>query len=209
MLQFTSDELQRMDRFYRANLLSAVSGIKPTMLVGTKNNGIANLALFQNIVHLGANPALIGIINRPREATTHTLENIEQTGWFTLNSVHASFVEAAHQTSAKYASGISEFEATELTEMYLDGIPVPFVKESHLHIALQLEEIMPIKQNNTFLIIGKVETLQMPSGILQPDGFVDIENLEMVCSSGLDSYYTTKKLNRFSYPKPGKPIATI
>jgi flavin reductase (DIM6/NTAB) family NADH-FMN oxidoreductase RutF len=209
MIQFTSDDLRDMDRFYRANLLSSMSGIKPAMLVGTINKGISNLAMFQNIVHLGANPALIGIINRPREATTHTLENIEQTGWFTLNSVHASFVEAAHKTSAKYDAGISEFEETGLTPFYAKDIPVPFVKESHLKLALQLEEIVPIKQNGTFLIIGKVVYLQLPDSILQQDGFVDIENLELVCSSGLDSYYSVKKMSRLSYAKPGKPIAHI
>jgi flavin reductase (DIM6/NTAB) family NADH-FMN oxidoreductase RutF len=209
MIPFSSDDLQNMDRFYRANLLSAMSGIKPCMLVGTANKGIANLALFQNIVHLGANPALVGIINRPREATPHTLENIEQTGWFTLNSVHASFVEAAHQTSAKYDADISEFEATGLTPFFAKDIPVPFVKESHLKLALQLEEIVSIKQNGTFLIIGKVVYLQLPDGVLQQDGYVDIENLDLICSSGLDSYYTPKKVSRFSYAKPGKPIVHI
>jgi flavin reductase (DIM6/NTAB) family NADH-FMN oxidoreductase RutF len=209
MIQNTGDDLQRMERFFRANLLSGISGIKPAMLVGTKNNGVANLALFQNIVHLGANPALIGIINRPREATTHTLENIEQTGWFSLNSVHASFVEAAHQTSAKYHSNESEFVEAKLTEIHKEGIPVPFVNESHIKIALQLEEVIPIKQNGTFLIIGKVQYLQIPDGILQSDGFIDIENLELVCSSGLDCYYTPSKIARLTYAKPGNIAASI
>jgi flavin reductase (DIM6/NTAB) family NADH-FMN oxidoreductase RutF len=81
-------EIGEWDRFYRANFINSLSGFKPVSLVSTINAaGISNLAIFSNIVHIGADPALVGFINRPREAAPHTIENIEQTGYYTINHI--------------------------------------------------------------------------------------------------------------------------
>ena len=37
---------------------------------------------------------------------------------------------------------------------------------------------------------------------IKEDGFIDIESLNTVCVSSLDSYHTTNNLNRFKYAKP-------
>jgi flavin reductase (DIM6/NTAB) family NADH-FMN oxidoreductase RutF len=88
------EELNSYDRFYRANLINSLSGFKSASLIGTKNkDGISNLAIFSNIVHLGADPALIGFVNRPLEAAPHTLTNIETTGFYTINHIHADWAD--------------------------------------------------------------------------------------------------------------------
>jgi flavin reductase (DIM6/NTAB) family NADH-FMN oxidoreductase RutF len=116
MQHFTIQEVQTRDRFTRANFINCMSGFKSASLVATVNTkAIPNLAIFNNIVHLGADPALIGIVNRPREAAPHTLANIEATGEYTINLFTKEQIKAAHQTSAKYAAGVSEFEATGFT----------------------------------------------------------------------------------------------
>ncbi|MFM7014825.1 MAG: flavin reductase family protein, partial [Bacteroidota bacterium] len=113
------DDLNSYDRFYRANLINSLSGFKSASLIGTKNEAeISNLAIFSNIVHLGADPALIGFVNRPREAAPHTLKNIEATGYYTINHISNEMIDNAHQTSAKYPEGKSEFEACGFTEEY-------------------------------------------------------------------------------------------
>ena len=72
-------EIQSWDRFTRANFINTLSGFKSLSLIGTVNGkGISNLAIFSNIVHLGADPALIGFINRPLEAAPHTLQSIQK-----------------------------------------------------------------------------------------------------------------------------------
>ena len=73
-------DLQGFDRFTRANILNSLSGFKSASLIGTVNkNGQANLAIFSNLVHIGADPALVGFINRPLDAAPHTLSNIQET----------------------------------------------------------------------------------------------------------------------------------
>ncbi|MCU0334328.1 MAG: flavin reductase [Chitinophagaceae bacterium] len=210
MAEYSAADLAGMERFYRANLLSALSGPKAAMLVGTSSpEGRHNLALFQNIVHLGANPALIGLINRPREATPHTLAHIESTGWYTLNSVHPHLLRQAHQTSAKYNDDTSEFDATGLTPLLRPGIPAPFVAESLVQVALQLVEIMPIRHNGTYLIIGEVQYCSLPASAMAPDGAVHLQQLEAVCSTGLDTYYTLGQRTRLQHARPDRPAAEL
>ena len=66
--------------------MNSLSGFRPVSLIATINEqGVSNLGVFSNIVHLGADPALIAFINRPREAAPHTIRNIEIRGKYTIN----------------------------------------------------------------------------------------------------------------------------
>lgn len=162
------------------------------------------MGIFSNLVHIGADPALIGYINRPLEAAPHTLTNIQTTGVYTINHIHPEMIAAAHQTSAKYPEGISEFQAVGLTEEFVPDIAAPFVKESRVKYALELQEIIPIKLNNTFLVIGKVQHVILHDDIVQPDGFLELTLSESICSGGIDGYYRTQLIGRYEYAKPDK-----
>ena len=210
MQHFSAADFLSWERFYRANVISGLSGFKPAFLIGTQDlSGRPNLALFQNIVHLGANPALIGLVNRPREASPHTLANLEATGWLSLNAVGASFVEQAHQCSAKYEDGISEYDATGLTLLQRPGIPVPFVAESPVQVVLRVEQVMPLPLNGTHFIIGSVQQFFLADGLLGPDGYLCAEKADLVCTAGLDAYYLPARIGRFAYAKPGKEVTPI
>lgn len=199
----TIQDLNNFSRFNRANLINSISGFKPASLIATcDKNGNTNLAIFSNIIHLGADPALVGFINRPREAAPHTLANIEATGSYTINHIQEDIIEKAHQTSAKYAQDISEFDAVGLTPQYLPEITAPFVKESKVKYSLSLVEIIPIKHNNTFLILGSIQHLLFPPEILSDDGFLDLVQAGSICSLGIDAYYKTSFLKRLPYAKP-------
>ena len=206
MQQFTPAEWQSWERFYRANFINSLTGFKSASLIGTINaQGVPNLGMFSSIVHIGSDPALIGYINRPVAAAPHTLANIKANGFYTVNHIHPSFVEKAHQTSAKYPDEVNEFKEVGLNEEYLDGIPVPFVKESAIKYLLSLKEIVPITLNATFLVIGQLEQVLIDPS-LQPtaDGFLELDQIGSICSNGLDAYYKTTLIDRYAYAKPGK-----
>jgi flavin reductase (DIM6/NTAB) family NADH-FMN oxidoreductase RutF len=203
MISIKAAELNSMERFYRGNLINCISGFKPVSLIGTADEeGRHNLAVFSNIFHLGADPALIGFINRPRAAAPHTLSNIEATGVYTINHIQPSIAAQAHQTSAKYPEGCSEFEATGLEPEFLDEVKAPFVKGSPVKFSLQLEEVNPIKINGTYLVIGRINNIYLAEGLLEEDGFLALERASTLCSLGLDAYYTTAPLARYAYAKP-------
>ncbi len=208
MQQFTPAEWQSWERFYRANFINSLTGFKSASLIGTINaQGVPNLGMFSSIVHIGSDPALIGYINRPLAAAPHTLANIKANGFYTVNHIHASFVDKAHQTSAKYPDEVNEFTEVGLTEEYLEGINVPFVKESSIKYLLSLKEIIPITLNATFLVIGHLEQVLIDPS-LQPtsDGFLHLDQAGSISSNGLDAYYKTELIDRYDYAKPGIPV---
>jgi flavin reductase (DIM6/NTAB) family NADH-FMN oxidoreductase RutF len=211
MQQFTPVEWQSWERFYRANFINSLTGFKSASLIGTINaQGVPNLGMFSSMVHIGSDPALIGYINRPVAAAPHTLANIKSNGFYTVNHIHPSFVDKAHQTSAKYPDEVNEFKEVGLTEEYLEGINVPFVKESSIKYLLSLKEIVPITLNATFLVIGQLEQVLIDPS-LQPtaDGFLELDQIGSICSNGLDAYYNTTLIDRYSYAKPYEPIQKI
>jgi flavin reductase (DIM6/NTAB) family NADH-FMN oxidoreductase RutF len=211
MQQFTPAEWQSWERFYRANFINSLTGFKSVSIIGTINaQGVPNLGLFSSIVHIGSDPALIGYINRPIAAAPHTLANIKANGLYTVNHIHASFLARAHQTSAKYKDEVNEFTEVGLTEEYIEGIQVPFVKESPIKYVLSLKEILPITLNDTFLVIGQLEQVLMDAS-LQPttDGFLHLDQAGSICSNGLDAYYNTTLIDRYAYAKPDKPAEKL
>jgi flavin reductase (DIM6/NTAB) family NADH-FMN oxidoreductase RutF len=205
MQQFTPTQWQSWERFYRANFINSLTGFKSASLIGTINaQGVPNLGMFSSMVHIGSDPALIGYINRPIAAAPHTLANIKANGLYTVNHIQASFLDKAHQTSAKYPDEVNEFTEVGLTEEYIDGVNAPFVKESQIKYLLSLKEIVPITLNNTFLVIGQLEQVLIDPA-LQPttDGFLHLDQAGSICSNGLDAYYNTSLIDRFTYAKPG------
>ena len=202
---YSLDDILHLDKRFRTQLINSLSGFKSANLIGTAaENGRTNLAIFSSVVHVGANPPLVGMISRPHSVPRHTLENILETGYYTINQVHQSIVEKAHQTSARYDG--SEFEAVQLTPEYIDDFSAPYVKESIIKMGLQLEEVVDIKLNGTKFIIGKIIQLIVPDSFINEDGKINIEQAKTVAVSGLDTYHTTQELVRLPYAKPDKII---
>lgn len=203
MQHINQDQLVKMTSRYRALMINSLSGFKSANLIGTCNKeNINNLAIFSSVFHLGASPALVGFITRPDSVERHTLENIKQTKQFTINQVNESFWQEAHQTSARYSENECEFKETGLTPENIDGVNAPFVKESRLKYAVTLQEIVPIQLNGTLLVIGEITDIMCDEEAIGNDGYIDIECLNTVMVSGLDSYHTSKRLSRLSYAKP-------
>lgn len=204
MTIYNTTHIESWERFYRANFINSLTGFKSVNLIGTINtDGQINLGIFSSIVHIGSNPALIGYINRPIKAAPHTLANIKATEIYTINHIHPTFLQKAHQTSAKYEDGVSEFEEVGLTPEFQENIKAPFVKESNIKYALSLQEIIPIQLNETFLVIGKVISIQIEQDIVSKDGFLQLDKANTLCSNGIDGYYSTELLDRYQYAKPG------
>ncbi len=65
----TRQAIDQMERRYRANFINSVTGCKQVHLLGTVNEGgQANLAVVNSVFHVGANPALLGVVFRPARA---------------------------------------------------------------------------------------------------------------------------------------------
>ena len=203
MQHITAENIASLDKRYRANLINSLTGFKSVALVGTCNNqGLSNLAIFSQIIHVGANPPLVGILFRPHTVSRHTLENILDTGAFTINHISKKFVKEAHHTSARWER--SEFEACGLQEEYSKSLKAPYVKGAAVQLGCEFAERQNINANETVFIIGSIVEVRLMDGIVQKDGFVDLEKAGTLCASGMDSYHSTQKVARYSYAKPDR-----
>ena len=202
-MHISKEDLNGFDRIKRLNIINSISGIKPANLIGTVSpKGITNLAIFSSVVHLGSNPALIGMITRPEGKNgRHTYDNLISTGFYTINNVTESMIQRAHYTSAKFEHELSEFDQCNFEPEYLNKFQSPYVKESTLKIGLTFRETVPIKANNTELIIGEVLDLHIHDAALTEEGYINLERLNTAGISGLNSYYGLSKLSDFPYAR--------
>ena len=201
-VQITASDLIQMEQRKRAHLINSVGGFKSVCLIGTVDKiGQTILAIFSSIVHIGANPPLISFIMRPDSVERHTLANILETGSYTINHLNASIYKQAHQSSARYAKEVSEFDATGLSTEYKGNCKAPFVKESNVQLELDFKQRIDLTINNTIMIIGEIKNIYFPEGCMQEDGFLDIEKAGTITCSGLDSYHLSKSLARLPYAK--------
>jgi len=203
MRTFNYSDILNLEKRDRVQLITHITGPRSAHLIGTYNSDkTTNLAIFNTISHIGSNPPYLGFIMRPTTVERHTYNNIKSNGYFTVNQVHSEFYKKAHQTSAKYAEGVSEFKATGLTSEILESFEAPFVKESQIKIGLSFQEEQSIKCNNTILIIGRIEKIFLPESALSNQLILNHQNMDTICASGFDTYYTVQKMDQLDYARP-------
>jgi flavin reductase (DIM6/NTAB) family NADH-FMN oxidoreductase RutF len=201
-MNINRDHISVMEKRFRTTFINSLPGYKCLQLLGTvSEEGITNLGLFNSVFHLGGDPALLGMIFRPDGDDHDSLKNIIQTREYTLNNVLPEWFKQAHQTSARFPSGHSEFEPCGFKESYLEGFKAPFVVQSSIQIGLEMRELIDISINNTKMLIGEIVHVSMDDSILESDGNVDHLKAGTVTVTGLDSYFTTSHLGRLAYAK--------
>ncbi len=214
-MQLNQQEIQGLDKEFRRAFINSLAGFRQAVLVGSLSaQGQSNLAIFNSLIHLGANPALFGLINRPDSVQRDTLQNIESQGVYTLNFVAGADYQKAHQTSARYPLGVSEFEQVGFEEQYRPSLeapfepqstttfPAPFVAGAMVQIGMKFEERVELKINGTVLLIGSIQSVYIDDALVAVDGFVNLSEAGVLVSQGLDAYFTTSPLGRLPYAKP-------
>lgn len=204
-MHINRDDLAELPQRYRANLINGIAGFKPVNLIGTADpQGHPNLAVFSSLFHLGASPALLGMIIRPAPSGTerHTLDNINSRQQFTINSVAPEMTAAAHQTSARYPQSVSEFEAVGVTPLWLPDFSAPFVAESAIQLGMALRQMTHIALNDTFMVVGEIVSLAIAGEYVSEDGSVNLVGAGATVATGLDRYHTVNRGSRYAYAKP-------
>lgn len=197
------NEIARMEQRYRTAFINSLAGFRQAVLVGTRSvDDHTNLAIFNSLIHLGANPALFGLISRPDSVPRDTLQNITDTKAYTLNFIRAAHYKKAHQTSARYQKTVSEFEKAGFTPCYQSVSHAPFVEEAVVKIAMKFEDSISIPLNGTVLIIGSVLQVDIDENLIGDDGFVNLSASDVLISQGLDAYFVSKEIGRMPYAKP-------
>lgn len=205
MKHFNPASLSAADRFFRANLMNCLTGIKPALLIGSVDGkGRNNLALFSSVFHLGADPALIGFVQRPLADYSHTYKNIVSSGYYTINHVPEKMAAEAHHTSAKFGDEDSEFVRCGFTARPDRGFPAPYVAESRIQMGMRFVREIPVPENGTRLMIGEVQEVWVDERLVAPDGNLLLGDGASLGAGGLETYYSLVAVGRFAYAKPDR-----
>ena len=203
MQAFDAERVASLDKVHRINLANSATGFKSANLIATRGaDGHTNVAIFSSVAHLGSNPPLLGFVLRPTTVPRGTYANILETKRFTVNHVTAPIIYDAHQSAAKYRHGDSEFNHTSLEEEYIDGVEVPFVKQSPVRILCTYLNEYPIAENRTVHIIASMDTIYCDESILGEDCWIDLGKGGVVTLDGFDGYASVRVIDRLSYPRP-------
>ncbi|WP_367867683.1 flavin reductase family protein [Pedobacter sp. WC2423] len=204
MISIPSSQIYQLEKQYRISLINSLVGYKSLNLLGTiSKEGITNLCVISSAFHLGADPPLLGLVIRPERAHNDTLTNIKSTGQYTLNNVLPEWYMQAHQTSASYAAGISEFDTCGFQKLYIDRFKAPFVGQSTIRIGLELREVIDVELNGTTILIGEIVQILADDTMITEDGTVDHIKAKTMTVAGLDTYFLPQPIGRLAYAKPG------
>jgi flavin reductase (DIM6/NTAB) family NADH-FMN oxidoreductase RutF len=205
MAFFNFNQIQSLDKIYKINLINSCSGFKSANLLGSiSEEGIANVAVFSSVTHLGSNPPTLGFILRPTTVPRDTYKNIKDAGIFTINHIYEDIIEDAHHTSAKYPKNVSEFDVTSLEEEYKGNFKAPFVKGSPVQMSMKFVEEVYISSNDVMLIVAQIQELYIHDELLQEDGLINLSKGNIATINGLDTYAIPKFKKQLSYQRPKK-----
>jgi flavin reductase (DIM6/NTAB) family NADH-FMN oxidoreductase RutF len=204
LISLNSEALAQLPSRQRATLINNLCGLRSANLIATRGKATTNLAIFNSVIHLGSDPALIGIVFRPLTVERHTYDNIKEFKAFTVNAVSESIVSKAHQTSAKYPETVSEFEAVGLTPLYREETHLPFVAESPIQLLCSYSQEHAL-ENGCVLLTAHIETVHIQQSALDTDMFVNHSKANTMAVGGLDAYYRVTLEGRYAYAKADEP----
>ena len=210
MVHWTREVLDTWPSRRRARLVNSLSGFKSATLVGTVDGkGVHNLSVVSSVVHLGSNPAQMGMVLRPPGADAHTYKNVMEMGQCTFNHIGVDWVVQAHQCSARYSADVSEFDAVGLTPCgQTDGWMAPAVEEARVRMGLTLAKDMELPNGCRFMVLD-VAWVEVDGKAVAEDGYLDLGRARTAAISGLDGYHDTRHLGRLSYAKVDTEVKVL
>jgi len=188
-------------------LLGAIAP-RPIAFASTVDkNGIVNLSPFSFFNAFGVNPTtlIFSPSRRGRDNTLkHTYENIKEIPEVVINVVSFDIVEQMSLASAEYPKGVDEFLKAGLTPIASEKIRPPRVLESPVQFECRVREVIETgdKGGAANLIICEVLQIHLHENILDANGEINNEKINLVGRLGGDLYCHTTGSAAFSIQKP-------
>ena len=189
-----------------AYLLSTVAP-RPIAFASTIDaDGHPNLAPFSFFNVFSANPPILifSPARRGRDNTTkHTYENLKEVKEVVINVVNYAIAQQMSLSSTEYAKGVNEFEKAGFTMLPSEEIKPFRVAESPVQFECKVNEIVELGSEGGAgnLIICEVLKIHIDENVLDEDGAINQEKLDLIARAG-GSYYSRAKDGFFEIPKP-------
>lgn len=187
-------------------------GPRPIALASTVNaQGRPNLSPFSFFNAFGANPStlIFSPARRGRDNTTkHTYHNVKAVPEVVINAVTYSMVQQVSVASGEYPEGTNEFIKSGLTPVASARIRPFRVKESPVQFECKVRQVIETGSQGSAanLIICEVVMVHLAEGILDHDGRIDQQRIDLVGRMGGPWYCRAHGASLFALAQPNQHI---
>jgi len=192
--------------------LQGVVAPRPIALASTVDReGNVNLSPFSFFNLFSSNPPILVFSpsRRGRDNTTkHTYENILEVPEVVINIVNYNIVQQVSLSSTEYPKGVNEFVKSGLTQESSAIVKPPRVKESPAAFECRVNDVIQLGSEGGAgnLVICEVLLAHFSDSILDAEGRVDVEKVDLVGRMGYDYYCRAHGSALFTVPKPNAKI---
>jgi len=194
------------------NYLQYAIAPRPICFASTVDKeGNVNLSPFSFFNLFSTNPpvCVFSPSRRVRDSTTkHTLENIHEVPECVINIVTYDMVQQTSLASVEYPKGVNEFIKAGFTPVASDLVRPPRVAESPVQFECVVNEVKVLGHGPGAgnLILAEIKLMHINESILDADGKIDQQKLDLVARLGGDWY---ARVNRDNLFKVAKPVRTM
>jgi flavin reductase (DIM6/NTAB) family NADH-FMN oxidoreductase RutF len=192
-------------------LLGAVAP-RPICFASTIDaDGVANLSPFSFFNVFGAKPPILifSPARRVRDNTIkHTLENIQATHEVVVNVVSYNMVQQMNLSSCEYPKGVDEFAKSGFTPVPSELVKPFRVKESPVQMECRVLKVIETGNEGGAgnLIICEVVCMHIDDNVLDAEGKIDPDKIDLVARMGGDHYCRASGTAVFDVPKPNSAL---
>ena len=188
-------------------LLGAI-GPRPIAFASTVDaEGKPNLAPFSFFNVFSANPPIL-IFSPARSGRTNTTKdtynNVKIVPEVVINVVNYDIVHQMSLASSPYAPGVNEFEKAGFTALKSDDVKPFRVAESPVQFECKVNEVIELGTEGGAgnLIICEVVKIHIHDEVLDSNGMIDQQKIDLVARMGGDWYSRANAESMFEITKP-------
>ena len=188
-------------------LLGAI-GPRPIAFASTVDaEGKPNLAPFSFFNVFSANPPIL-IFSPARSGRTNTTKdtynNVKIVPEVVINVVNYDIVHQMSLASSPYAPGVNEFEKAGFTALKSDSVKPFRVAESPVQFECKVNEVIELGTEGGAgnLIICEVLKIHIHDEVLDSNGMIDQQKIDLVARMGGDWYCRADAASMFEIKKP-------
>ena len=170
-------------------------------------NGVPNLSPFSFFNCFGSNPPILifSPAKRVRDnSIKHTLENVKEVPEVVINMVNYNIVQQMSLTSCEFPKGVNEFTKAGFTAVASEKVKPFCVAESPVNIECKVKDIIETGHEGGAgnLIICEIVMMHIKDGVLDAEGKIDPQKIDLVARMGADYYCRASGSAVFEVPKP-------
>ena len=194
-----------------AYLLGSVAP-RPICFASTiDNEGNSNLSPFSFFNVFGSKPPILifSPARRVRDNTIkHTLENVYETQEVVINIVNYNIVQQMNLSSCEYPKGVDEFTKAGFTPVKSDIVKPFRVKESPVQLECKVMRVIETGKEGgaANLIICEVVCMHINDEVLNENGQIDPNKIDLVARMGGDYYCRASGSAVFEVAKPNTAL---